>query len=319
MLTRRGFLQTTGTASRGACRCSATTGWRGSRQRGGASEGIAANDLAARRELLARDPAGVHARPHDHQPEQRRLLPEPARRARGVQALPRHLEPVARVPHVADPRAEHRERAAPARRGVRLRSRGDGDHAQRQRGAADRAARHRPQAGRRGRHHQPGLRADARHLGTARAPRRDQADEDLVPGAAEVDGRARRAAARRDHAGDEGAALLPHHQPHRADLPGEEDRRRGAAPRHQDDRRRRARVRALPVHGCRSRLRLLRHQPAQVAARADRHRLPLRAARRTSRRSGRSRRRPRRAPTTSASSRRSARTRRRTTTPSPKR
>ena len=88
---------------------------------------------------------------------------------------------------------------------------------------------HRPQAGRRGRHDQPGLRAHARHLGAARAPRRHQADEDLVPGAAEVDGRPRGAAAVGDHAGDEGPALLPHHQPHRTDLPGEEDRRRSAA------------------------------------------------------------------------------------------
>ena len=36
-----------------------------------------------------------------------------------------------------------------------------------------------------------------------------------------------------------------------------------------------------------SRLRLLRHEPAQVAARADRHGLPLRAAREHRRRSGR--------------------------------
>ena len=36
------------------------------------------------------------------------------------------------------------------------------------------------QARRRSRDDEPGLRADARHLGAARAPRRDQADEDLV-------------------------------------------------------------------------------------------------------------------------------------------
>ena len=34
----------------------------------------------------------------------------------------------------------------------------------------------------------------------------------------------------RDHAGHEGAPLLPHHQPHRPDLPGEADLRRGPAP-----------------------------------------------------------------------------------------
>ena len=82
-----------------------------------------------------------------------------------------------------------------------------------------------------------------------------------------------------DHAADEGPALLPHHQPHRPDLSGEEDLRRRAREGHQDHRRRRARVRALPVQGGGSRLRLLRHQPAQVAARADRHRLSLRPAR----------------------------------------
>ena len=66
-------------------------------------------------------------------------------------------------------------------------------------------------------------------------------------------------------------------------------------------------------------LRLLRHQPAQVAARADRDRVPLRAPREhrealaaDADRRGRARR-------TSASSRRSARTRRRTTTRSPRR
>ncbi len=39
----------------------------------------------------------------------------------------------------------------------------------------------------------------------------------------------------------------------------------------------------LPLHARRPRLRLLRHQPAQVAVRAARHRLPVRAARRRSR------------------------------------
>ena len=53
----------------------------------------------------------------------------------------------------------------------------------------------------------------------------------------------------------------------------------GAAARHPDDRRRRARVRALPVQAARPRVRLLRHEPAQVAAGAAQHRLPLRAPR----------------------------------------
>ena len=56
---------------------------------------------------------------------------------------------------------------------------------------------------RRGGHDQPGLRPHARHLGAAGPARRHQADEGLVPRAAEVAGRARRSAARRDHAGDE--------------------------------------------------------------------------------------------------------------------
>ena len=43
----------------------------------------------------------------------------------------------------------------------------------------------------------------------------------------------------------------------------------------------------FPYKAGRSRLRLLRHQPAQVAARADRDRVPLRAAARTSSGSGR--------------------------------
>ena len=60
----------------------------------------------------------------------------------------------------------------------------------------------------------------------------------------------------RDRAEDEGPALLPHHEPDRTDLPGEEDLRRGARERREDDRRRRARVRALPVQGGGSRVRL---------------------------------------------------------------
>ena len=60
----------------------------------------------------------------------------------------------------------------------------------------------------------------------------------------------------RDRAEDEGPPLLPHHQPDRTDLPGEEDLRRGAREGREDDRGRRARVRALPVQGRGSRLRL---------------------------------------------------------------
>ena len=68
-----------------------------------------------------------------------------------------------------------------------------------------------------------------------------------------------------------------------------------------------------------SRLRLLRHQPAQVAARADRDRVPLRAAREHRSALAADGHRRERARRTSASSRRSARIRRRTTTRSPRR
>ena len=56
-------------------------------------------------------------------------------------------------------------------------------------------------------------------------------EEDLVPGAAAVDGRSRGSPDLGDRAEDEGPALLPHHEPHRADFPGEEDLRRGARAR----------------------------------------------------------------------------------------
>ncbi len=52
-----------------------------------------------------------------------------------------------------------------------------------------------------------------------------------------------------------------------------------ALARHRHDRRRRARARALPVQAARSRVRLLRRQPAQVAAGADRQRAAVRAPR----------------------------------------
>ena len=82
-----------------------------------------------------------------------------------------------------------------------------------------------------------------------------------------------------DHAAHQGAALLPHHQSHRPDVPGEAAVAAGASARHPDHRRRRARVRALPVQAVGSRMRLLRYEPAQVAARAAQHRLSLRPPR----------------------------------------
>ena len=195
LISRRGFLRSTSTAGLAASAAFTDAGLARMQAAGRRVAEQPRRQRRGRRDLLARNPAGLHARPHDHQPEQRRLLPEPARRARGAEALPRHLEPGARVPHVADPRAEHRERAPAPRRRVRLRSRGARHHAQRQRGAADRTAWHRPQGGRRSPHHQSGLRPHARHLGTARAARRHQADEDLVPGSAEITGRPRRSVA----------------------------------------------------------------------------------------------------------------------------
>ena len=62
------------------------------------------------------------------------------------------------------------------------------------------------EGGRRGRHDQPGLRPDARHVGSAGAARRDHRQEDLVSGAAEVDGRSRRPADWRDHARPPGSS-----------------------------------------------------------------------------------------------------------------
>ena len=59
------------------------------------------------------------------------------------------------------------------------------------------------EGGRRGGHHQPGLRADARYLGSARAARRHQREEDLVSGAAAVDGRPRRPVAVCDRSEDD--------------------------------------------------------------------------------------------------------------------
>ena len=68
----------------------------------------------------------------------------------------------------------------------------------------------------------------------------------------------------RGHAADEADPGLPHHQPHRADLPGQADLPDGARARHPGDRGRRARLRHFPFKRRRSGVRLLRHEPAQV-------------------------------------------------------
>ena len=180
------------------------------------------------------------------------------------------------APHVARPRAADRDGAPRAGARVRLRPGGDGDHAQRLRGDRDPDLRHRPGAGRRGHRHRPELPAHAHQLGPARAARRDRGQADLVRRAAAVAGPLRRAIE---------AAITPRTRviefPHITNLSGQilpvrEIGRPGRERGHRGVRRRRARLRPLPVHARRPGLRLLRHEPAQVAARADRHGLPLR-------------------------------------------
>ena len=142
-------------------------------------------------------------------------------------------------------------------------------HAQRQRGAADRAARHRPEARRRGADDQAGLRAHARHLGSARAARRDRRSSRSRSRCRRRSRRSRASASSRRSR----RSTKVIHFCHITNLTGQIFPVRdicadGARARHQDDRRRRARVRALPVQAARPRVRLLRHEPAQVAARA---------------------------------------------------
>src|SRR5207245_1748400 len=143
----------------------------------------------SRRGLLARDPAGVHARPHAHQPQQRGREPVSPGRAGSDAALPRVLEHRARVHDVAGARAGDRGRAPPARRELRLRPGRDGDHAQRQRSARDRAAGAAARARRRGPHDESRLPADAHDLAPARAARRHRGEGDQLPGAAPLAGR----------------------------------------------------------------------------------------------------------------------------------
>ena len=186
-LSRRQFLRATSVAGAAATAAFTNTGLLHAQAAGQRVAAQSPASVALDENLLARDPAGLHARSHDHQPQQRRLLPEPARRPRGAEALSRHLEPGAGVPHVADPRAEHRERCGG---GSRLDFGCDPEELAITRNASEALQiaqlGHRPEARRRGRHDQPGLRPDARHLGAARPARRHHAHEDLVPGAAAV-------------------------------------------------------------------------------------------------------------------------------------
>ncbi len=271
----------------------------------------------AGRVLLARDPAGVHAGSHDDQPEQRQQLPQPACRPRGAQTLSRFLQPVACLPSRA-PRTEPRDGSPPPCRGVRLRRRGIGGDAQLERSAPDRAERHRSQGGRRGPDYRAGLRAHAHDLGSADAAREDQGHADQLPGADDA-GRSLSALREGDHAADQSAALLPHHESHWTAVSGAAARAPGTAARHPDGGRRRACRGPLPVQAARSRNGLLRHEPAQVAAGAAQHGVPVRSQRPRSRRPGRCRRRRRAATTTSGNSRRSARSPPRPTRPSTRR
>ena len=114
MLTRRGFLQTTGLASAAAVAAFRDDGLArleaAERRVGGGTANDVARDETYWREIqqaFTLDRTIINLNNGG-------VCSEPARRARGAQALSRHLEPGARVPHVADSRAEHRERAAPA-------------------------------------------------------------------------------------------------------------------------------------------------------------------------------------------------------------
>ena len=145
------------------------------------------------------------------------------------EALKRYLDISNQAPvllHVAGARAGHRVGAHAAGRHARVRPRGSRHHAQRQRVAADLPARHRPRPGRRGRDDDQDY---PRMLDTwEQRVRRDRIklvkvpfpvppkQSDLVVGRASA-----------PHAAHEGHPHLPHHQPHRADLPGARDLRPG--------------------------------------------------------------------------------------------
>ena len=146
------------------------------------------------------------------------------------------------------------------------------------------------------------------------------AQEDFVPGAAAAPAELARRLLAAVTPRDEGPPLLPHHEPDGPDLPcARRSARRRARQGHHDHRRRRSRVRALPVHALGARMRLLRHEPAQVAARANRDRVSVRPPRADRVALAVDARRRLEVRRTSASSRRSAPIRPRTTTRSPRR
>ncbi len=77
MLTRRRFLHAATAAGGAAAAAFRDDGMRRLEAAARGRRGQCSGRPGGRRELLARDPAGFHARSDDHQPQQRRLLPEP--------------------------------------------------------------------------------------------------------------------------------------------------------------------------------------------------------------------------------------------------
>ena len=167
---------------------------------------------------------------------------------------------------------------SPVGRRVRLRPRGARDHAELQRSAPDRAKRSRLEPGRRGGHDRAGLRPDADHVGSAGASREDQDHEDQFSCADDA-GRPVSAVRR---------AITPQtkvlHFCHITNLTGQlfpvQAALADGSPRG---------ILTI-VDGAHAfahfpfklrdlEMRLLRHEPAQMAAGAAQHRVPLRAPR----------------------------------------
>ena len=80
---------------------------------------------------------------------------------------------------------------------------------------------------------------------------------------------------KRGDAQDQADPDLPHHQPHRRDLPGAPHRRHGPCQGHSLDGGRRPRLQPFPVQDLGPQLRLLRRLSAQMDLRAHRHGVPL--------------------------------------------
>jgi len=117
-----------------------TDGWSACSSVPGGRGALLPEDVRQDEFYWRRNPGSLHPRPHDHHLNNGGVCPA-ARGARGVQALPRH-HTSRRLPHVADPSIERRERAAQSPR-VRVRCRGARHHPKRERVAPDRPARDR--------------------------------------------------------------------------------------------------------------------------------------------------------------------------------